>query len=157
MKKFVLAFIAMICAFVANAQGPAMRIEAVHPDLGVKVTRSVVADNVAYVDLEMVNYAVEDARITMWCWNADGDAIDDNGIEIIGMDGEMKFSAPNFRPNATYSFDLVPGVKKKVTIQVYGISKVAEMIARLRISIKCSGGINFDQKKLVIRNIPLNR
>lgn len=131
-----------------------LKIEKLHPDLKVRVTRSEVADKVAYIDLEFTSMAIEDVSAMVTSrWNAD--AIDDNGIEIGRTN--VRFTAPNVNRTDFMDFDLVQGVKKKITVQIQGVSKVAEMLARLRFEVKFTGGMDVQQKFLTIRNIPLNR
>lgn len=122
-----------------------MKIESVHPDLKVRVTRCVAAQKMVMVTMEITDMADQDDRLEFspwWC-----SAIDDAGNEhkahLYSQGEEQRF------------YNLVSGVKKKVEIRINDVPTSVESIARIVLPI--DGSSFFPKGNIIIRNVPIDR
>lgn len=122
-----------------------MKIESVHPDLKVRVTRCVAAQKMVMVTMEITDMADQDVRLEFspwWC-----SAIDDAGNEheahLYSQGEEQRF------------YNLVSDVKKKVEIRINDVPTSVESIARIVLPI--DGSSFFPKGNIIIRNVPIDR
>lgn len=121
-----------------------MKIESVHPDLKVRVTRCVAAQKMVMVTMELTDLADQDDRLEFsefWCA-----AIDDAGNEHkahLYSQGEGR-----------RIYNLVSGVKKKIEIRISDVPTSVESIARIVLPIE---SYVFPKGNIIIRNVPIDR
>lgn len=143
-----------------TAQESPISIVSGHPDFKIKILSCKAMGNMVYLNMQFLNEGDEDVNQEIILSHGWSDVYDSegNGYSITMWPKPLAVKSGNGDYNISAQYSLITSVPIRVTLRIEGVPTQAEFLARIRLFVICSAwGLNSQQTKVQIRNVPITR